>query len=110
MLQHCHRRRFALAHELGHYLLHYGESRVFVDSPTVFSRDGIAAQGVDRQEREANAFAAELLMPEQVLVGMIRQQPLDAFDERAVQSLAVKFGVSAHALTIRLTVLGLGAL
>jgi Zn-dependent peptidase ImmA (M78 family) len=34
---------------------------------------------------------------------MIRQNPFDAFDERAVQRLAARFEVSVQALTIRLT-------
>jgi len=58
------------------------------------------------QEIEANAFAAELLMPEKLLTEMIHSKPFDAFDEGAVRRLAAQFGVSAQALTIRLTKLG----
>jgi Zn-dependent peptidase ImmA (M78 family) len=100
------RQRFSLAHELGHYLLHSKSTQVFVDASTIFFRDELAAEGSDLVEIEANMFAAELLMPEQVLRQMIRQQPLDAFDDRAVQRLAAKFGVSVQALTIRLARLG----
>ena len=50
------------------------------------------------------------LMPEGLLRDITRHQPLDAFDDRAIQSLAAKFGVSVRALTIRLTKLGLGSL
>ncbi len=107
---HPNRQRFTLAHELGHYLLHRGSTQVFVDSSTMFFRDGLTAEGVDRVEIEANAFAAELLMPETVLRDVVRDNSLDAFDDRAVQSLAVEFGVSVRALTIRLTNLGLGSL
>ena len=107
---HPNRQRFTLAHELGHYLLHRKRTQVFVDSSTMFFRGGLAAEGTDKIEIEANAFAAELLMPENVLRDITRHQPLDAFDDRAVQSLAVKFGVSVRALTIRLTKLGLGSL
>jgi Zn-dependent peptidase ImmA (M78 family) len=107
---HPNRQRFTLAHELGHYLLHSKRTQVFVDSSTMFFRDGLAAEGIDKVEIDANAFAAELLMPEGVLRDITRHQPLDAFDDRAIQSLAVKFGVSVRALTIRLTKLGLGSL
>lgn len=107
---HPNRQRFTLAHELGHCLLHGKRTQVFVDSSTMFFRDGLAAEGTDKIEIEANAFAAELLMPESVLRDITRHQPLDAFDDRAVQSLAAKFGVSVRALTIRLTKLGLGSL
>src|SRR5690606_13578869 len=47
------RRRFTIAHELGHYMLHRELSHHFLCSP----RDR------SRMEREANYFAAELLMP-----------------------------------------------
>lgn len=107
---HPNRQRFTLAHELGHFLLHGKRTRVFVDSSTMFFRDGLAAEGTDKVEIEANAFAAELLMPENVLREITHHQPLDAFDDRAIQSLAAKFGVSVRALTIRLTKLGLGSL
>ncbi len=107
---HPNRQRFTLAHELGHYLLHRGWTQVFVDASTMYFRDGLTAEGIDRMEIEANAFAAELLMPENVLRDVVRHQSLDAFDDRAVQSLAVEFGVSVRALTIRLTKLGLGSL
>lgn len=100
------RRRFSLAHELGHYLLHGKSPRVFLDASTIFFRDGLASEGSDAEEIEANTFAAELLMPENVLRQIIRQSPLDAFDERAVQRLAARFEVSVQALTIRLTRLG----
>jgi Zn-dependent peptidase ImmA (M78 family) len=101
------RRRFSLAHELGHFLLHGKAPRVFLDEATIFFRDELAAEGSDLEEIEANTFAAELLMPEKVLRQMIQRNPLDAFDERAVQRLAARFEVSVQALTIRLTRLGL---
>ena len=57
------RRRFSIAHEVGHYLLHAGEVP-----------DGVFCRAADLRpdpecperlrEREANRFAAELLMPE----------------------------------------------
>ncbi len=104
---HLNRQRFTLAHELGHFLLHRGASSIFIDASTVFFRDITSSDGSKVQEIEANAFAAELLMPEKQLRDMIRNQPFDAFDEGAVRRLAAQFGVSAQALTIRLTKLGL---
>ena len=104
---HPNRQRFTLAHELGHFLLHRSASSIFIDASTVFFRDITSSDGSKVQEIEANAFAAELLMPEKQLRDMIRNQPFDAFDEGAVRRLAAQFGVSAQALTIRLTKLGL---
>lgn len=99
---HPNRQRFSLAHELGHYVLHRENQSIFVDASTIFFRDERAADGTDQFEIEANTFAAELLMPEQDLRAAVRK-PLDAFDERAVSKLAIHFGVSVQALTIRLT-------
>lgn len=104
---HPNRQRFTLAHELGHFILHKSASSVFVDASTIFFRDGTSSDGSKIQEIEANAFAAELLMPEKQIREAINSQPLDAFDEGAVRRLAAQFEVSAQALTIRLTKLGL---
>lgn len=104
---HPNRQRFTLAHELGHFLLHRSVSNIFIDASTIFFRDGASSDGSKTQEIDANAFAAELLMPEKQLREIINNQPLDAFDEGAVRRLAAQFGVSAQALTIRLTRLGL---
>ncbi len=64
----------------------------------------------DRPEIEVNAFTAKLLMPETEIRHIIGNKPVDAFDEPALRRLAARFGVSAQALTIRLTKLGLVAL
>lgn len=54
------RRRFTLAHELGHWICHVAGARA---AAPVYCRD--VEPGADRTlvEREANIFAAELLMP-----------------------------------------------
>ena len=52
-------RRFVCAHELGHAILHPRLNTPFLRANTLFS--------VDRIEREANEFAAELLIPDEVL-------------------------------------------
>lgn len=104
---HSNRQRFTLAHELGHFLLHSNLSSIFIDASIIFFRDGTSSEGSKAQEIEANAFAAELLMPEKQLREIINNQPLDAFDEGAVRRLATQFGVSSQALTIRLTKLEL---
>ena len=66
------RRRFSAAHELGHYLLHFDRDRddAFAHDDTADTLDPLAdpAEGEDwldlaAMEREANRFAAELLMP-----------------------------------------------
>ncbi len=99
---HPHRQRFTIAHELGHYLLHSGDTRLFVDAGLTFYRDDSSADGTYAQEIEANAFAAELLMPEHLLKQCLGNQKVDLHDDLAVARLAARFGVSGQALTIRL--------
>ena len=52
------RKRYVLAHELGHILLHANHNASFTDDDTTL-------EGYKKgpQEKEANDFAAELLMP-----------------------------------------------
>lgn len=106
---HPNRRRFTAAHECGHLVLHGDRGRVFVDASPVFFRDDRSAEGIDHQEVEANAFAAELLMPEEELRARVAR-PIDVMDDLAVRRIAAQFAVSAQALTIRLTKLGLVAI
>lgn len=102
------RQNFTVAHELAHLLLHDQES-LHVDRafPTVRLRDDASSQGVDDAEKEANLFAAELLMPEPFLRrDLAEQHALDLYDERYIPELAQKYGVSVQALVFRLQYLG----
>lgn len=107
------RQRFTIAHELGHLVLeHNGE--VFVDKTLrnqamVIRRDGKSSLGVDAEEIEANRFAAELLMPadliaEQVAKTLAKKSKLTP--DELVQGLAQAFEVSPQAMGYRLTNLG----
>lgn len=51
--------KVVLAHELGHALLHKGLSMSFFEVNTYYS--------VDKYERQANIFAAELLLSDQIV-------------------------------------------
>jgi len=101
------RRRFTLAHELAHIVLHRDELEhaVHVDRGSL-RRDALAAEGVDPIEIEANAFAAELLMPERLLISELKRQPVDLEDDAAVAALAKRFRVSDAAMRYRLNSLG----
>lgn len=95
------RQRFTLAHELAHFALkHHGE--FFVDRQVIIYRDSTSSDGVDIMEREANGFAAELLMPEDKLMEELNKTDLDLEDEEMIQELADKFGVSKQAMTYRI--------
>ena len=102
---HPNRRRFTIAHELGHHMLHraYLCDNVHVDK-AILKRDELSSDGTDRKEIQANAFAAELLMPECL---MRRWSEIDINDEVTVNSLAKKLGVSPAALTYRFINLGI---
>jgi Zn-dependent peptidase ImmA (M78 family) len=102
------RKRFTIAHEIGHYLLHVkqSQSRLFIDR-YVYRRDDQSATGHDQEEVEANAFAAAFLMPEQLLREELKKHAFDPDDEDALSALADLFGVSTSAMSYRLVNLGI---
>lgn len=108
---HPNRQTFTIAHELGHFLLHESET-VHLDSKkdgyTLQLRNPASATGESINEREANLFAAELLMPAKFLAKELRKKDFDLLEDEplALKSLAQKCGVSVQALTIRLHNLG----
>ena len=111
------RHRFTIAHELGHLSLHGGRegSQMFVDRDFVFRRGQKAAAGSDREEIQANMFAAELLMPRDWLERDVGEKDIDAagraaISDDAVVRLARQYGVSQAAMAFRLANLGLAAL
>lgn len=102
------RQRFTMAHELGHLRMHRG---VFVDTFRVNERNVKAHQGTDLEEIQANAFAAELLMPNREVVAASREllRSRGALSEpELVERLAKRFDVSHQAMSIRLVNLGIG--
>lgn len=92
------RQRFTIAHEIGHATLHSAD--LFVDQ--VFYRERHA--GPEKQEVEANRFAAELLMPLEAVKSVMKY--VNAYHESLVPTFAEKFGVSAQAFAVRLAELG----
>lgn len=93
------RARFTVAHELGHHLLRH-HSRFHVDLATLPS-EGPGDHLFDpRLEREANDFAANLLMPATLV--RIAYSP-----GAPARSLAAQFEVSPLAMSYRLVNLGL---
>jgi Zn-dependent peptidase ImmA (M78 family) len=97
------RQRFTIAHELGHFELHRKESGLFVDKKfKVHFRDQVSASGYDKKEKQANAFAAAILMPEPVLIQEINKSEYDLADESCLKELAKKFNVSTQAMSFRI--------
>jgi Zn-dependent peptidase ImmA (M78 family) len=100
------RRRFTVAHELGHLLLHKNESLHIDERFPIGFRSAASSQAVDASEIEANQFAAELLMPMSLLTADLAAMPPDIDSEAAVTELAQRYEVSEQAMTIRLSALG----
>lgn len=86
------RLRFTLAHELGHHC--------FGDHRRTDTQAGLVAPGHWIEVR-ANAFAAELLMPEPAVAGYADPSPA------VVAAIAERFGTSLLASLIRLQTAGL---
>ena len=97
---HPNRQNFTAAHELGHFLLHDFDD-VHVDRQfKVWLRSAASSQGTDIEEKEANLFAAEFLMPARFLEKDVEEiGEFDLLDERVIQRLADEYGVSAQAMT-----------
>jgi len=105
------RRRFTVAHELGHLLLHH-YSTPHADR-RLRLRDARSSEGSAFEEIEANQFAAELLMPREFLLQavdkhsrVLQHEPESDEQRRAFQQLigdlAERFRVSEQAMTIRI--------
>lgn len=99
------RQRFTAAHELGHALLHDGTDVHHDADFRVNLRSDLSSQGIDPEEVEANHFAACLLMPREFLEADPNAFLVDAEDATAVSALARSYGVSSHAMGLRLAAL-----
>ena len=88
------RRRFAVAHELGHWELHKAISQVFACT----ADDMIASYKASVAEGEANYFAAGLLMPGGLFS---RRSDSRLLSVEVISGLAAYFGTSFTATAIR---------
>src|SRR5262249_17500225 len=101
------RRRFTIGHEIGHLRMHVpGPDGVFADRADEIgdlTRDEAGAAvppPLNQREREAAAFARELLMPEMLLAEHARQTGFN------LPALAERFDVSVPAIRLRLRMQG----
>jgi len=100
-----YRKRFTIAHEIGHHFLHLISDGEFVDGEADLFRgppeDQSQVTPVHRMQIQANMFAAALLMPEDaVRVEWARL--------KSIPEMARRFNVSETAMGIRIGQLGLG--
>lgn len=94
---HSIRRRFSVAHELGHFLLGHEPGR---DGKII---DDDSEKPISF-EREANLFASFLLMPSEWIKKRWKEKKIN---EQTIKELSNEFNVSAQALTIRILELNL---
>lgn len=93
--QHLHRRRFSLAHELGHFFLHrggYGSGPVVTIDDPPSEEDLVPTK--DPAESEADMFAGELLVPLVMLKTHAR---------KGVAELSRIFLVSEHVISVAIS-------
>jgi Zn-dependent peptidase ImmA (M78 family) len=91
------------------------KGEIFVDQTVrrqavTIRRDNKSSLGTDSNERDANAFAAELLMPEELLYDAVQKhlhKVVDINAETLIATLAMEFDVSPEAMQYRLTNLGM---
>lgn len=95
------RRRFSIAHEIGHLFLHMGyltdEAKwrsidEYIDAP-------LYRYGHSEEEFEAHEFAGALLMPRELFVTAIRENSKDR--RVSLGPVAERFGVSIEAAKVR---------
>lgn len=100
------RRRFTIAHELGHLVLHKAETLHVDEHFPIAFRNETSSRASSPTEIEANQFAAELLMPSELLLRDVRNLPPETEPDHAVSELARRYQVSEQAMAIRLSALG----
>ena len=108
------RQRFTIAHEVGHFILHEEAPLIIDQSMRVYWRDDVSSMATDEQEIEANAFAAALLMPRELIVSHLKSyiakvesSGRNLSREDLIAQLAREFDVSTEAMGYRLINLGI---
>ena len=106
--EHLYRQRFTIAHEIGHFVLHRSLIGNGIDDDKMYRSEAKVGNYANTDiksvhERQANAFAAKLLMPRELL-----EMEIDAAAGRvSLSDLYKKFQVSPSAMRWRLKNLGL---
>jgi len=108
------RKRFTIAHELGHFILHKDNGNELFMDKMLFRRASTDYSEKDlRLEAEANYFAANLLMPESAIKEYIDKEYIDNnrvvdfYEDDDIDRMAKAFLVSSSAMNYRLINLGL---
>lgn len=86
--QNEHRKRFTVAHELGHLFLHMGFPEEKTENVEMYRI------GASEQEYQANEFAACLLMPEKEFIEVVMSNTDNSSAEVNINAVAQYFNVS----------------
>jgi len=99
------RKRFTVAHELGHYFLHLQKE----NGEEIDMHRKTGNENLSSKEREANQFAAALLMEKDLITNEFKKlSELGFFSEsEVISALSNLFQVSISAVTFRLNNLSL---
>ena len=98
-INHVGRRNFILAHEIGHFLLHKEAFKLYSDTYLTLSE--WYQKGI--QEKEANIFASEILMPEYNFRGKVKGKRLNL---PLIAEVSEYFGTSILASFLRYVSIG----
>ena len=93
------RQRYSIAHEIAHLLLH--EEELLINHPHYYKRH------FDQREIDAESFAAELLMPQELIRNSVQKWKAHDTLEEAVFLLSYLYQVSFAAMSKRLSELNL---
>lgn len=97
--------RFALAHLIGHLHLHRSRELI-LDTAARYRHGNLSSMPTDREEAEANRFAAALLAPEAVVRRLAKEVEADTAAQ-LVDFLAPRFELTRTAITYRMMSLGI---
>ncbi|MEU1099031.1 ImmA/IrrE family metallo-endopeptidase [Streptomyces sp. NPDC005877] len=103
------RQRFALAHLIGHHQLHPRRDLILdTDQRITYEADriGLACLPLDREEADANRFAAMLLAPPSAVRNAVHATPYGTAEE-LLRALAGQFGLSHATMGYWLIALGM---
>ena len=97
------RKRFTIAHELGHYILR--------GKPTTCYAHRDSSENYDSDEKDANSFASALLMPKEDIIRYANSEQEDLNGEMIefllIAKVAKRYNVSQSAAEVRLKKLGI---
>ncbi len=98
------RKLFTIAHEIGHICLGHDEDAVVTEEGVYIDYRKNMNNPSDQKERDANAFAANLLMPESDFIKSFKylNKLHDMNEDKVVDSLSEIFGCSMAAVSMRI--------